>query len=471
MSEAAREPPSSSGAAVRRLAKSLWRRGAEALDRARLRADARTAPRPRIAAAVTGRFPLWFHGFAYQELLSLREHLGADVKVFHLLDGDRSAVDPAFAPLLHRATKLPNAREIWRRDLAFWQRAAPARCAGLLEAIASAAELTVDALLRDDAVLQAFSFARKARIYGADYVHTYFFYAESLSGFVAQQLLGVPRGITAYADHALRDWHLKVVPLHLATADLVVATSRRAAAELRALAPPGAPRDLLVKPNGVDGRRFPFRPRTRAPGAPLELVSVSRLEPKKGLLELVDVAAELVRLRVPVRVHIAGGADQGRPESESYARELRARIDRARLREVCTLHGTLTQAALLPLLHRAHLFVAPYVETEAGDKDGIPTAMLEAMSTGLGVVATDAGAIAEVIDDGVEGRIVPQRDAAAMARAIAALAADAAAVTEMGARARRRFEVELDASVTERALAERVQGLLRSRDSSARPQQ
>jgi glycosyltransferase involved in cell wall biosynthesis len=178
-----------------------------------------------------------------------------------------------------------------------------------------------------------------------------------------------------------------------------------------------------------------------------------------------------VRLRVPVRVHIAGGADQGRPESESYARELRARIDRAGLGEVCTLHGTLTQAALVPLLHRAHLFVAPYVETEAGDKDGIPTAMLEAMSTGLGVVATDAGAIAEVIDDGVEGRIVPQRDAAAMARVIAALAADAAAVTELGARARRRFEVELDASVTERALAERVQGLLRSRDSSARPQQ
>ena len=76
---------------------------------------------------------------------------------------------------------------------------------------------------------------------------------------------------------------------------------------------------------------------------------------------------------------------------------------------------------VLRFLRIAHLFVAPFVETEAGDKDGIPTALLEAMATGLPVVATDAGSITEVINNGQDGVIVTQRSAIALANAIEAL--------------------------------------------------
>ena len=70
------------------------------------------------------------------------------------------------------------------------------------------------------------------------------------------------------------------------------------------------------------------------------------------------------------------------------------------------------------LLGIAQLFVAPFVETEEGDKDGIPTALLEGMATGLPAVATDAGSIPEVIEDGRDGVLVSQHDPVALADAI-----------------------------------------------------
>ena len=129
-----RESPSSHSpsesspfARCRRAGKSWLRRGREASERLLLRCGRGLGAgrrRPRIAAAVSGRFPLYFHTFAYQELLGLHRGLGADVKVFHLLGGDRSAVQGAFGYLLRRSSWLPNAREISRRDLQHYRRVA-----------------------------------------------------------------------------------------------------------------------------------------------------------------------------------------------------------------------------------------------------------------------------------------------------------------------------------------------------------
>ena len=129
--------------------------------------------------------------------------------------------------------------------------------------------------------------------WGADLVHSYFFYEGSLAAFVAQQLLGLPRGITCYADHLLADYRLKLVAQQLAVADLVVATSERARRELVDLAPACAPR-TIVKPNAVDGHYFDRAARVEpAPGEPFRLLSVARIDPKKGLQDLLAAAAEL----------------------------------------------------------------------------------------------------------------------------------------------------------------------------------
>ena len=125
------------------------------------------------------------------------------------------------------------------------------------------------------------------------------------------------------------------------------------------------------------------------------------------------------------------------------------------------------QEQLTPILQRSRAFVAPYVEVSSGDKDGIPTAMLEALASKLPVVTTDSGSILEVVRDGVEGFVTPQRDSAAFAAALQRLIEDPALEARMAGAARQRFDREFDILVTEKRLHERIRGFL-DRKSAAR---
>ena len=73
---------------------------------------------------------------------------------------------------------------------------------------------------------------------------------------------------------------------------------------------------------------------------------------------------------------------------------------------------------------------------DSGNVDGLPNIVLEAMASGTALVATPAGGIANVVADGETGRIVAERDPAALAAAIAALAGAPAERSRLGAAAR-----------------------------------
>ena len=134
---------------------------------------------------------------------------------------------------------------------------------------------------------------------------------------------------------------------------------------------------------------------------------MARIDPKKGLHDLLAAAAELRRRGIPFELDLVGGVEPGSAGAAKPSSPLsRSAIDRLGLGGVVSLRGFLPAAGVRAALARAHLFVAPYVETARGDKDGIPTAILEAMATGLAVVATRSGSIPELITDGGNGRLV-----------------------------------------------------------------
>ena len=225
---------------------------------------------------------------------------------------------------------------------------------------------------------------------------------------------------------------------------------------------------IIVKPNGIDTRRFPLvaaADRLRPDREP-ELISVSRIEPKKGLIHLVAAMGLLAARGVGVRLHIVGGVDPHTATSADCFRELQAKIDELHLSDRVVLHGTKTQPELIPLLLRSRIFVAPYVEVASGDKDGIPTAVLEAMSTGLPIVATDAGSILEAVSDGVEALCVPQRDPIGLADAIERLLKHPSLYTKLAEAARRRAISEFDVRVTEKPLHDRIRALLHPEEAS-----
>ena len=415
----------------------------------------------KAVVAATGRFPIYSHTFVYQELMGLHE-MGLDVRLFYWIRGKREAMHAAYLYLLKNSVQLQSIREDHVRDMKYWKNTHAGRLEDLLEKIARATDRTPEDLEHDYEIMQACTFARMAEQAGADYVHTYFFYEQSLFGMVTAWLLGIPRGITAYADHMLNDYPFKLVPLHLETADVVVATSQRIRRELVQIAGDQFAEKILVKPNGVDGRRFSFQQRMRNSDA-FEVISVSRIEPKKGLLTLVETGRLLLDRGRPIKFHIVGTADPGCPGSVEFAEEFYALIRNQGVSEYFVLHGYKNQEELIPLLNSVHAFVAPYVETVAGDKDGIPTALLEAMATGLPSVTTGAGSVLEVVDNGVEALIVPQQDPARLADALQRLMDDPVLSTEMGRRARERFDRQFDYRVTEKKLHDKIGELLEKR--------
>ncbi|MDR3357646.1 MAG: glycosyltransferase [Desulfovibrio sp.] len=140
------------------------------------------------------------------------------------------------------------------------------------------------------------------------------------------------------------------------------------------------------------------------------ILAIGRFARTKGFPELFTALARLRRERVPVRLTLVGdGRWRGR---------LRRQLRRMRLTDFVALPGYVPHDQTQDFMHSHDLLVVPSVVYDNGDRDGIPNVIMEALSCGLPVVATDVNGIPEVIRDGETGLLVPQRDPASLADAV-----------------------------------------------------
>jgi len=119
--------------------------------------------------------------------------------------------------------------------------------------------------------------------------------------------------------------------------------------------------------------------------------------------------------------------------------------------------GVLGHPAMLDEMRAADIFALPSFG------EGFPNSLVEAMALGLPSVATPVGAVPEIIDEGVNGRIIPLGDAKALAAAIADLAGDRAKRLEMGKQAQQKVAERY----SESRIVERVRGLYRELNSAS----
>ncbi len=185
------------------------------------------------------------------------------------------------------------------------------------------------------------------------------------------------------------------------------------------------PEKLTVITNGVPAPPAPpERPEEEGPVAALFICGT---EPaRKGIDELLAMAP-----RLRGRVHVRCVATPS---------EVRERVVESGLDDVIEPLGTLDRDALDVEYQRADMFLIP------SHGEGFPNSLLEAMARALPVVATPVGAVPEIIEDGVNGLMVPVADADALAEATLALAGDPALRLRMGTVNRQEVtdEYELD---------------------------
>lgn len=221
----------------------------------------------------------------------------------------------------------------------------------------------------------------------------------------------------------LTTWPRRVAArLLLAPADAIVPVAKSVASVLEDL----APGRVEVVRNGVDLAVFevhdrPFRTTPRV----LYAGVVTR---RKGLLDLAQASRLLHERGSCHEVVILGGTpDEGAAEERLVHAEV------ASLAQV-RLAGPRSHEEMPAWYWEADIFCLP------SWWEAMPLTVLEAMASGLPVVATDVGDVSDVVLDGVTGLVVPPRDPAALAAALDRLLGDADLRRKMGAAGRRRVE-------------------------------
>ncbi|MBM3777380.1 MAG: colanic acid biosynthesis glycosyltransferase WcaL [Acidimicrobiia bacterium] len=198
---------------------------------------------------------------------------------------------------------------------------------------------------------------------------------------------------------------------------------------------------------GIDCARFPYAPRSREPHAKIRVVTVGRLVEKKGIEYGIQAMARLAAARGDLEYAIVGdGPLRGR---------LAEAIAAAGGAGSVTLLGPKRQDEIVEILQRAHLFIAPSVTGADGNQEGTPTVLMEAMALGLPVVSTWHSAIPELVQDGVSGFLVPERDVDALAGRVGWLADHPEAWPGFG----RAGRAHVEASYSIRALNVRLAGV------------
>lgn len=233
-------------------------------------------------------------------------------------------------------------------------------------------------------------------------VHAHVFSAGLLAVPLARVLrapLVVSEHYSGFARGALTAWDRILARRVFATADLVAPVSEDLRRRIEAMAPRGR---FAVVPNLVDTELF------RPEGA---VVTFQRKEPARLLLVggLTDVKgvphalAALAQLRIPAVLEIVGdGPSRGDYESLARAYHIDDRV---------RWHGVLSETRVAELMRQADLYLL------ASEWENLPTVVLEALASGLPVVATRVGGVPEIIGDG-DGLLVPPRDPQSMARMI-----------------------------------------------------
>lgn len=209
-----------------------------------------------------------------------------------------------------------------------------------------------------------------------------------------------------------RPAHRRATSEMLARAALVLARSQSLLDGLRALGCP--PEKLRLHRTGIPLDEFSFHPRRAPADGAWRLLQACRLIEKKGLPTTLRAFAEFARDFPKATLTVAGeGPLLG--QLQELARALGI-ADRAEF------PGFLSSENLRAQMDRAHFFLHPSELGADGNQEGVPNSLLEAMSTGLPVLATRHGGIPEAVTHGKSGWLVDEGDHAALAAALRDLA-------------------------------------------------
>ncbi|RAH99416.1 colanic acid biosynthesis glycosyltransferase WcaL [Acuticoccus sediminis] len=367
----------------------------------------------RVAVVVKG-YPRLSETFIAQEILGLQRR-GIDLTIVSLRHPTESAVHEVHRQITAPVLYLPE----YLKDDPARVRAARRIAEGLPGYARAEAAYRRD-LERDPSASRRRRWGQAAVLAaelpegtGAIYVH-YLHTPASVARY-ASLMTGVPYAFSAHAKdiYTTPEWDLREKIADAEWGTTCTAANRDV---LDRLAPRGRSVDLVY--HGLDLSLF--HPEAKRGEGPLRILSVCRAVEKKGLD---DVFRALARLDVDWRFeHVGGGG---------LVKDLTGLAERLGIADRIAFLGALPREDVVAAYRRADVFVLASRIARNGDRDGLPNVIMEAMAMGLPVVSTEVSAVPEIVT-AETGILVPPRDAAALGKALADLAASPETRTRLG---------------------------------------
>ena len=275
--------------------------------------------------------------------------------------------------------------------------------------------------------------AKVAEEKGVQHIHAHFSVNAATIGLVISRLIDVPFSFTVHNNFFTDRLILREKLRH---AKFIIAISEYSRDWLLDYAPeiPDLKEKFQIIHCGISLDQF--RPKQLAhlngkvAHKPL-IFSLAYHAERKGMPYLVE-ACRILRDRGVEFECIIGGNG---PETPL----LREMIQNYRLEESVKLPGVIFQENLNSYLVKSNVFILPCITAANGDKDGVPVVLMEAMAMQIPVVSTTVSGIPELIDHGVNGLLVPEKESVALADAIQYLLEDPEFATKIGRLARQKI--------------------------------
>lgn len=204
----------------------------------------------------------------------------------------------------------------------------------------------------------------------------------------------------------------------------------------RALSGVLGPDRVALVLNGVDVDSF--GPHVASPTQRPRLLYVGLLTPRKGVLDLIEASRALAQEGVDHELCLLGGTPDEGPEAAEPV--------------LAAAQGTATLLGARPPGEMAKEYAAADVFCLPSWWEAMPLSVLEAMASGLPVVATDVGDVRRIVVDGETGLVVPVRSPDVLAQALRKVLTDPRAAVAMGQAGRRRVEEAFSSERTHREL-------------------
>jgi colanic acid/amylovoran biosynthesis glycosyltransferase len=386
---------------------------------------------------VVSRYPRYSETFIVNEILD-HERAGRTIEIFAL----RPSIDTHFQDLISQVRAPVHYVYLPGEGLTPEQLTGSLLSAGVFWNVIQEASVSLPDLwsaleaargeeIRE--VYQAVVLARLVREKGIGHLHAHFATRPTTVARLAAHFAGIPYTFTAHANDIFNNsTRPDDVRRKLADAAVAVTVSDYNAAHLRTTFGAAAERVQRIY-CGLDLARLRYEsPQDRPP----RIVAVGRLVEKKGFADLIAACAILARRGRAFSCQIIGTGVLTAP--------LRALVERLGLDQTVVLAGPRPQGEVIESIRGAAALALPCVVGADGDRDGLPTVLLEAMALGTPCISTDVTGIPEAVRDGETGLAVPQHDPTALAAAIERLLLEKALRVRLAVNARRLVEREFD---------------------------